>query len=221
MESYYEYLLSRSGLPKAKWKDTALRCMPEDEEAFEDLAYIKDNLQEQFFTYHYSDKDNTKFVDDNNLIICGDSLGCGKTSWAIKIFKQYLKEQGWRFVGEDSNSLDKRFNIGIFIPTTKFLVDVKQFGNNRQAQELYERLQTAELVVWDDIAAVTMSKYDYNILYALLDYRILSELPNIFTTNAVSEEELAKETGERLAQRIWATSTIIELKGKGLRGTIV
>ena len=86
---------------------------------------------------------------------------------------------------------------------------------------MYERLQNAEMVVWDDIAAVQMSKYDYNILYALIDYRVLSEKANIFTTNAVTEEELSKETGERLAQRIWRTSTVIELKGKSMRGTIL
>ena len=216
-----DYMLQRSGLPKAKWKDIPLKCEKVDLEAFEDLQYIKDNIQEQFFTYHYSDDNKYRFIDDNNLLICGDSLGCGKTTWSIKIFKQFLEEQIPRFEGVDAKSLDKTFNIGIFVPTTKFLVDMKQFGSNKQAQELYERLQTAEMVVWDDLAAVNMSKYDYNILYALIDYRILSEKANIFTTNAISEEALGKETGERLAQRIWRTSTIIELKGEGKRGRIL
>lgn len=215
----YEYLLMRSGLPPAKWKDIKLRCFPEDEEAFEDLSYVCNNIEEQFFTYHYDDEEN--FIDDNNLLICGKNMGCGKTSWALKIFRQFLQEQSNRVIGHDVESLDERFNIGIFVPTTKFLVDMKQFGNNKQAQDLYDRLQTAELVVWDDIAAVQMSKYDYNILYALIDYRILSEKANIFTTNAVTEGELGKDTGERLAQRIWRSSTVVELKGKSLRGTII
>ena len=64
-----------------------------------------------------------------------------------------------------------------------------------------------------------MSNYDYNILYAIIETRVLAHYPSIFTTNCVSEAEMSKVLGPRLADRIWNTSTVIELKGKGFRGS--
>jgi DNA replication protein DnaC len=98
-------------------------------------------------------------------------------------------------------------------------VDIKQFSDNKDAAKIYQRAKTCELVVFDDIAAVNMSNYDYNIIYALAETRVLSHYPSIFTTNCTSEEELKKTLGPRLADRIWNTSTIVELKGKGFRGS--
>ena len=216
MSPNVRYLFSRSGLPEAKWKDIPLGCDDIDFDSFQTLDEIREDIDESFFTEHYNE--DGFVIEDNNLLICGKHTGCGKTSWSLKILKRYFENEAHRLNGVDANTLDKTFNVGLFIPVTKFLVDMKQFGNNDEARKLYNRLQTTELVVWDDLAAVHVSQYDYNVLYALIDYRIFSELPNIFTTNATSMEELGKEIGERLAERIWKTSIVVELKGTGVRG---
>ena len=50
-----------------------------------------------------------------------------------------------------------------------------------------------------------------------LDHRIFSDKANIFTSNAVTKEELEKNVGAKLASRIWNTSTLIEFNGRDRR----
>ena len=98
---------------------------------------------------------------------------------------------------------------------------MKQFGNNSNTYEMYSRLKKSELVILDDIGVSTMSQYDYNILYAIVESRLFAGLPTVFTTNATSEDELRNSLGgPRLANRIWSTSEIINIKGLGLRGVM-
>mgnify|MGYP007101919747 CR=1 FL=1 len=96
---------------------------------------------------------------------------------------------------------------------------MKQFGGNEDAYKLYQRLEKTELAVFDDIAAVKMSSYDYNILYALVETRVFAHLPSIYTTNITDKDEMEKILGPRLADRIWENSLIIELKGQNYRGS--
>lgn len=195
-------MLLQANIPEYQWQEA--RLIPEkcDEAAFNKLSHIREKIMD-FCACHY------------NLLICGKNLGCGKTEWALKMMLTYFEKSNYKFKGVDVN-IDQ--NIGIFCQTVPFLVDIKQFGNNAQSRNLYERLKTTELAVFDDIAAVPMSNYDYNILYALVETRLFSGLPCIFTSNATTQRELQNELGPRLAERIWKTSKIIELKGEGHRG---
>lgn len=207
INGYEKALLQRSLLPEYQWEESDLIVPSCDERSYERLVKIRDNLDD-FFS-----------IDKNNLVICGENLGCGKTSWAIKMMLTYIEENAHRLQGVSSEDIDKVINLTMFIATVPFLVDIKQFSDNKEAQKIYQRAKTCELVVFDDIAAVNMSNYDYNIIYALAETRVLAHYPSIFTTNCTSEEEMKKTLGPRLADRIWNTSTVIELKGKGFRGS--
>lgn len=203
---YERAVLSRSNLPEYQYVEANL--IPEDIDitAYERLSHIRAAL------------DTFYCVQKNNVVICGKNLGCGKTSWAIKMLLTHIENHAPILRGHDSQEVAELFNIALFIPTVPFLVDIKQFNDNKQASEIYQRAKTAELVVFDDVGAVNMSKYDYNVLYAIIEMRVLNHLPSIFTTNCVSEDELKEALGPRLADRIWSTSKIIELKGRGFRG---
>ena len=74
-----------------------------------------------------------------------------------------------------------------------------------------------DVVVWDEIASTAISNYDYGNLLMFLDYRIATDKSNIFTSNAITQEELEKNIGSKLASRIWNTSTIIQFNGKDRR----
>ena len=207
INGYEHALLQRSLLPEYRWEESDLIAPSCDEKSYERLARIRGNLDD-FFS-----------IDKNNLVICGENLGCGKTSWAIKMMLTYIEQNSYRLQGLSREDIDKTINLTMFISTVPFLVDIKQFSDNKDAAKIYQRAKTCELVVFDDIAAVNMSNYDYNIIYALAETRVLAQYPSIFTTNCTSEEELKKTLGPRLADRIWNTSTIVELKGKGFRGS--
>ena len=202
-----EYLLKRANLPKYQWIEDRLIPMNGDEEAFSELFDIRNNINQ----FVRSEK--------NNLVICSNYVGNGKTSWSVKLMLTYIEKNAHRLDFTDVNELDRVFDIALFCQTVPFLVKMKQFGNNLNTMEMYSRLEKSELVVLDDVGVLaSMSQYDYNILYSIVETRLFAGLPTIYTTNATSQEELVSSTGPRLANRIWATSKIIKLNGCGFRG---
>ena len=92
---------------------------------------------------------------------------------------------------------------------------LKDFDKNHDA--LKHILETADLVVWDDIAASKLSDYDVTQLLSIIDMRISEEKANIYTGNITSHEALVKAVGSRLASRIWNCSEIIEFQGRDRR----
>lgn len=203
---YQEHLLVRANVPEYRWVEEKLRVEECDVASYERLSNIRENLQELI--------NEPK----NNILIYGHNLGNGKTSWAYKFILTQVENNWKRIYAEEFEITDKQFDIALFIRTVPFILDIKQFGNNKQAEELYFRAKKTELLVLDDIAAVNMSQYDYNILYSIVEDRLAKHIPTIFTTNCTSVKEMNNIFGSRLAERIWDTSKLIELKGKGMRG---
>lgn len=199
-----ECMLDLAGIPEFQRCEADLTPDDCDIEAFDRLTNIREKL-------------DIFVADAHNLIICGKNLGCGKTEWALKLMLTYVENNADRLRFFDEHD-EVTVNACVFCQTVPFLVEMKQFGNNKDSMKLYSKLSTTELAVFDDISAVPMSNYDYNILYALVEKRLFAGLSTIYTTNATSKEELEKEIGPRLAERIWKTSKIIELKGRGYRG---
>lgn len=186
-----KYLMTHSGIPKSRQKPQMLDAGV-DYDAFVSLALIKDNI--------------LQFVErGDNLYICSNETGNGKTSWAIKILLKYF-DRIW-----PGNGFKVR---GYFQHVPMFFNTLKDFSNNHDA--LKNTLENADLVVWDDIAASKLSDYDINQLLIYLDKRIIEGKSNIFTGNITSRDKLTKVLGSRLASRIWS-STVIELKGKDRR----
>ena len=71
-----KYLMENSGIPKARQMPISLEA-GRDYDAFVSLALIKDNI--------------LQFVErGDNLYICSEETGNGKTSWAIKILLKYF-----------------------------------------------------------------------------------------------------------------------------------
>jgi len=192
-----KWQMENSGLPKAKQKAIQLyitEANPGDRNAFLRLAEIRKNIVD--------------FVQaGKNLYICGEHSGNGKTSWAIKMLHTYFHHTA---VGNYENLK------GMFVSVPKLLLQLKDFSN--PIPESYKKkLETVDLVVWDDVAVSGLSQYDYTQLFMLIDMRMLAEKANIFTSNVVKEETLATEYGNRLTSRIYHGSEIIELTGKDMR----
>lgn len=192
--SEMKYLMDNSGIPKNRQYPIEL-IADVDLVQYRQLADIK--------------LDIVDFVEQgHNLFICSKNTGNGKTSWAIKLLLRYFNEI-WAGNG---------FRVrGLFVNVPTLLLQLKNFSN--PIPEEYKRnLMDVDLVVWDEIASMSISSYDYGNLLMFLDHRIFSDKSNIFTSNAVTKEELEKSIGTKLTSRIWNTSTLIEFKGKDRRG---
>lgn len=192
--SEMKYLMENSGIPVNKQLPQTLTACPDDVDAFYKLADIKDNI--------------LNFVEDgNNLYICSNYTGNGKTSWALKLMLKYF----------DSVWAGNGFRVrGLFVNVPTLLLQLKNFKN--PISEDYKRnLMNCDLVIFDDIADVAISNYDYSNLFMIIDYRLQNGLSCIFTSNQTTKESLEKLVGSRIASRVWNTSEVIEFKGKDRR----
>jgi len=187
-----KYLMDNSGIPRVRQKPITLEAGI-DYDQFVTLSLIKDGIAD--------------FVErGDNLYICRNETGNGKTSWAIKILLKYF-DRVWA-----GNGFKVR---GYFQHVPMFCNTLKDFNNNHDA--LKNTLETADIVVWDDIAASKLSDYDISQLLIYIDKRIVNGQSNIYTGNITNYRKLETILGSRLASRVWSNSKIVELKGKDRR----
>lgn len=201
-----KFILNNSYLPKYQWIEDSLKAL-DDSESFKRLVEIRMDL--------------SRFLSSelNNLVICSNNLGNGKTSWAVKLMLTYIEMQKGKldYVDEKKINVDN-YDYCVFCQSVPFLVEMKQFGSNKKSYEMYQRLCRTNLAIIDDLGAAPMSQYDYNIIYAIFEKRLFEGRPTIVTTNFANKESAEKELGPRLVDRIWSNSEIIEFKNRGFRG---
>ena len=191
--SEMKYLMDNSGIPKNRQYPQAL-VAGIDYDAFMQLSDIKDDI--------------VTFVErGQNLYLCSENTGNGKTSWSIKLMLKYF-DQMWA-----GNGFKER---GLFIHVPTFLSKLKNF-NDPLLTSYKESVSNVDLICWDDIASTKLSEYDISQLLIFIDQRIVDGKANIFTGNIVTEQNLEKVLGSRLASRIWNTSEVIKLVGKDRR----
>ena len=144
-----------------------------------------------------------------NLYIHSSICGNGKSSWAIRILKSYL------FKTWAQGELTCR---ALFVSVPRFLLALKDSISNKNeyADHILKHILTADIVIWDDIAAKVGSEFEINHLLSLIETRISSGKSNIFTSN-LATKDMKEALGERITSRICNMSIDIELFGKDKR----
>ena len=168
-----------------------------DLQAFTDLSIIKNNI--------------VSFAKNgDNVYIYSKIPGNGKTSWAIKLIQSYVN----RIWAE--SKLTCRV---LFINVPKFLLALKASISNQSdyIDHINTYVNSADIVVWDDIGTKVATEFEHEHLLSLIDSRLLDNKSNIFTSNIIPNE-LSSFVGDRLASRIINTSKTIEFLGTDKRG---
>lgn len=144
-----------------------------------------------------------------NLYIHSYTCGNGKTSWAIRFINSYINKI-W-----PKSTLECQ---ALFISVPRYLLALKEniSGYSEYATFINKNILTADLVVWDDIAAKSGSEFELNHLLNAINTRMDAGKSNIFTSN-LGKRELTSALGERLASRICNKSIDIELQGADKR----
>ena len=130
----------------------------------------------------------------NNLYIYSTNVGNGKTTWAIRLCQAYLQNIWYKC------DLDCKV---LFVSVPKYLIAMKDNISevNEYAQHIKRYINSADIVVFDDIA---------------IDTRINDGKANIFTSN-LDYEGLVNTVGERIASRIFNTAEKIRFDGQDKR----
>ena len=187
------FLVDTSGIPFNRQYPQEL-IAGVDIEQFEQLAAIKDDI--------------VNFVDNGeNLYICSENTGNGKTTWSVKLLLKYFNDI-WA-----GNGFKVR---GVFIHVPTLLNQLKNFSNPL-SEEYKSNILNADLVVWDDMGSVYLSNYDSSQLISYIDQRIFNGKSNIYTGNITNEGKFKEALGDRLYSRIYKGSIIVVFKGKDRR----
>lgn len=193
-----DYLFYKSGIPKRLQRPIKLYPCKSDLPAFHELNDIKNDIE-------------SWVKEGNNLFIGSSICGNGKTTWAIKLMCSYF-DKVWA-----GNCFTPR---GLFINVCDLLMEFKLGINDTKIKEgvtnILKLAETVDLVIFDDIADVSFSKYEYQIIYKIINNRINDGKSNIYTSNFL-DRELENNIGTRLYSRIYNNSKVIELVGKDRR----
>lgn len=163
-----------------------------DLEQFNKLKEIQDNILD--------------FINEgNNLYICSNNCGNGKTSWALRLVQTYFNKI-WSKCKLECKAL--------FINVPKYLLELKDNISEKSEYiaHIKENVLDCDVVIWDDICNKFGTEFELTNLLNIIDYRISHNKTNIYTSN-IFPNDLKQYMGDRLASRIANCSKIIELKG--------
>ena len=161
---------------------------------------------EMFYYLSNIENEINQFVQQGkHLYIYSSKVGNGKTSWAIRLLQSYL------------NSIWYKCDIDckvLFVSVPRFLLAVKDSFNNVNdyAEHIKKYVYTADIVVFDDIATKSATQFEHELLFGIIDSRIVNNKCNIYTSN-LDYTGLVTSVGERIASRIFNTATTIQLNG--------
>ena len=150
-----------------------------------------------------------KLNSESELYLTNNCIVTHNTSWAIKMLQEYFN-QVW---------YGNRYRCrGLFIFVPAFLNDIKKNINNpsKEFNDFVNRINNADLVVWDDIGANKLTEFDHTQLLSYIDQRTLALKSNIYTGN-LNQEQLTEALGMRLSSRIWNKSIKVEILGEDRR----
>lgn len=163
--------IKNSGMPLRYVKEIALCPSVSDEKAFIELKGIKENIKD--------------FVNNGeNLLICSNNAGNGKTSWATKLIKAYIDSV--KDVSFRNNTPALFVNVNSFINEKKLGISDPAIA--KKVNSIERNILTAKLVVFDDIGDKNLSEYDSNLLYYWIDYRTANLKSCIYTSNQLPEQ---------------------------------
>lgn len=130
----------------------------------------------------------------DNLYICSETCGNGKTEWAYKLLKAYLGK-----IWAHSDLVCR----GLFVSVPRFFISLKEnfTSPNEYAIYIKDNIISADLVVFDEIGVKGLTEFEHEQLLNIINTRIDMEKSNIYTSN-LTPSNLSMSIGERLASRI-------------------
>jgi len=194
-----DYLFDQALLSEKHKKELVLRVDADkrDLEAFKYLKSIQNSVE--------------KFVENgDNLYIHSLISGNGKTSFAIKILKEYF----YRIWSKS----DLRCR-GLYIHVPKYLISLKDNISEKSdyVKHIKKNALDADLVIFDEVGTKSLTSFEFENILTIINARLDYGKANIYTSN-LTNEELLDNLGSRLYSRIVNNSNDVVFVGQDKRG---
>ena len=194
-----DYLFDQALLSEKHKKELVLRVDADkrDLEAFKYLKSIQNSVE--------------KFVENgDNLYIHSLISGNGKTSFAVKILKEYF----YRIWSKS----DLRCR-GLYIHVPKYLISLKDNISEKSdyVQHIKKNALDADLVIFDEVGTKSLTSFEFENILTIINARLDYGKANIYTSN-LTNEELLDNLGSRLYSRIVNNSNDVVFVGQDKRG---
>lgn len=192
-----DYLYEEALIPLHLRKRINLSSGDEDFEVFGVLKKLEDGIDDFVST-------------GKNLFIHSAISGNGKSSWAIRLVQDYLNKIWYK------SELRCR---ALFISVPKLLIELKRNLDNKSeyVQHILDNILSADIVIWDDIATKSITTFEAENLFSMIDARLCAGKTNIYTSN-LSNDEMVDALGTRLASRVCNCDYNIEFVELDKRG---
>lgn len=186
----------------ASLKKNSLMDKKFESSTFANIVVTPDNQKQIKLACRYADKFDELYEKNQGLLFYGD-VGTGKTHIACCI----------------GNALMEKL-ISVFATSfVKILQKSKGFRSTEEKDAYIAKMNTAKLLILDDLGAERGTGYALEIVYNIIDARYRSGKPMIVTTN-LTMSQMQEEDDIRLRRiydRIFEVCFPVEFKGKSLR----
>lgn len=149
--------------------------------------------------YEYCQAYAHNFSTDNKSLLMLGSAGLGKTHLACAIANQVMKD-GYTVMYSSSQSLFSKIEQARFTD-----------------EDVISDILNCDLFILDDMGAESMTNYSLSVLYNIVNTRMISKKPCIYTSNLTTQAALQKRYGEKISSRLLGTCDTFFFVGNDIR----
>ncbi|MBR6609821.1 MAG: ATP-binding protein [Oscillospiraceae bacterium] len=139
------------------------------------------------------------FTTDNKSLLMLGSAGLGKTHLACAI-ANVVMASGYTVMYSSSQSLFSKIEQARFTD-----------------EDVISDILSCDLFILDDLGAESMTNYSLSVLYNIVNTRMISKKPCIYTSNITSQAALQKRYGEKISSRLLGSCDTFFFVGDDIR----
>ena len=139
------------------------------------------------------------FTTENKSLLMLGSAGLGKTHLACAI-ANVVMASGYTVMYSSSQSLFSKIEQARFTD-----------------EDVISDILNCDLFILDDLGAESMTNYSLSVLYNIVNTRMISKKPCIYTSNITSQAALQKRYGEKISSRLLGSCDTFFFVGDDIR----
>ena len=193
-----KFLSVLSPVPSADFKTFNLDFYPKTaRETTSGTMIVPYNHMKRIYDYCVSYADH--FTPLNKSILMLGSAGLGKTHLACSI-ANVVMNHGYTVMYASSQSLFSK---------------VEQ--NRYTDEDVISDILNCDLFILDDLGAESLTTYSLSVLYNIVNTRMISNKPCIYTSNLTTQAALMKRYGEKISSRLLGSCDSLPFVGDDIR----